>query len=97
MPRGFPPTLNVVVSLSVAVSMTDTDAEPSLETYAKGAANAPRAVVADRTVAPIMSRVKRMTFAPSNQGGTPQWRGCRLWVILHEFAATHRRPERGRT
>src|SRR5689334_7538377 len=40
MPRGFVPALNVAVTLSVAVSMTEIDAEPSFETYAKGAASA---------------------------------------------------------
>src|ERR1700693_2459348 len=60
MPRGFPPTSNVAVSLSVAVSITDTEAEPSLDTYANGAASALRPVAADRTGAPIRSGAKRM-------------------------------------
>src|ERR1700694_1693832 len=68
MPRGFPPTLNVAVSVSGAVSITDTEAEPSLETYANGAASATSAFMADRTIAPIMSRAKRMTVvSPSNE------------------------------
>ena len=41
MPRGFSPTFSVATTLSVAVSMTDTEALPSLETYASAAA-APR-------------------------------------------------------
>src|SRR5437660_8566006 len=39
MPRGFCPTFSVETTLSVAVSITEIVAEPSLETYAKGAAS----------------------------------------------------------
>src|SRR5437660_10452114 len=39
MPRGFCPTFSVQTTLSVAVSITEIVAEPSLETYAKGAAS----------------------------------------------------------
>src|SRR6266853_5034782 len=67
MPRGFPPTSNVAVTLSVAVSITDTEAEPSLDTYANGAASALSAVVAETTVAQIMNRDKRTTVcSPSS-------------------------------
>jgi hypothetical protein len=31
MPRGLPPTLNVAVTLSVTVSITDTVPEPSFD------------------------------------------------------------------
>src|SRR5438105_15440310 len=61
MPRGFPPTSNVAVTLSVAISITVTEAEPSLDTYANGAASAPSDVVAETTVAQIMNRAKRTT------------------------------------
>src|SRR6202521_354846 len=61
MPRGFPPTSNVAVTLSVAVSITDTEAEPSLDTYANGAASALSSIVTDMTVAQITNRAKRMT------------------------------------
>src|ERR1700674_3627305 len=61
MPRGFPPTSNVAVTLSVAVSITDTEAEPSLDTYANGAASALSAIVTDMTVAQITSGARRMT------------------------------------
>src|SRR5437899_3362190 len=40
MPRGFSPIFSVATTLSVAVSMTETDAAPSLETYARGPAAA---------------------------------------------------------
>src|SRR5689334_18559684 len=40
MPRGLPPTLNVAVTLSVAVSITDTVPDPSFEAKATGAATA---------------------------------------------------------
>src|ERR1700687_3044044 len=93
MPRGFPPTLKVAVSLSVAVSITDTVAEPSLDTYANGAAKALRAVAADRIVAPIMSRAKHMTVvSPSNYGGAPQWSLC--YTTLRKLIG---HPDRGRT
>src|SRR6266849_6337179 len=82
MPRGFPPTLNVAVTLSVAVSITDTEAEPSLDTYANGAASALSAVVADMTVAKIMNLAKRMTacspstYAARRNGGGADDRLC---------------------
>src|SRR5438045_8304650 len=64
MPRGFPPTSNVAVTLSVAISITVTEAEPSLDTYANGAASALSVVVAEMTVAQIMNRANMTIFSP---------------------------------
>src|ERR1700681_3061156 len=85
MPRGFPPTSNVAVTLSVAVSITDTEAEPSLDTYANGAASALSAVVAETTVAQIMNRDKRTTGCSPSSYTAPQWSGCGRSVMLHEL------------
>src|SRR5438105_9654917 len=62
MPRGLPPTLNVAVTLSVAISITVTEAEPSLDTYANGAASALSVIVAEMTVAQIMNRANMTIF-----------------------------------
>src|SRR6266480_6447105 len=97
MPRGLPPTLNVAVTLSVVVSITDTEAEPSLDTYANGDASALSAVVVDMTAAQIMDRARRMTTFLLELCGAPQWSRCPQSVMLHEFATTHRHPDRGRT
>src|ERR1700720_3605567 len=85
MPRGFPPTLNVAVTLSVAVSITDTEAEPSLDTYANGAASAVSAVVAETTVAQIMNLNKHTTGCSPSSYAAPQWSRCRRSVMLHEL------------
>src|SRR2546430_17159140 len=51
MPRGFCASLSVAVTRSVAVSMIEIDAEPSLGTYANGAAAAAAVHVAATAIA----------------------------------------------
>src|SRR5207247_2612264 len=69
MPRGFSPIFSVATTLSVAVSMTETDADPSLETYASGAAAAGRQCVQPASAVVSRSRGKFIVGAERNGSG----------------------------
>src|SRR2546421_4114 len=106
----FPRIFSRCTTLSVAVSITDTEAEPSLDTYANGAASAPSDVVAETTVAQIMNRDKRTTgcspssYAARRNGAGADDRLCytscgnssapRSWQNFHCAAHVRFAPER---
>src|ERR1700681_5031197 len=79
MPRGFWASLSVAVTRSVAVSMIEIDAEPSLGTYANGAAT----VVAAHTAADATA--KRIGPCTCTYPGI-ELEAARTIGMLHEFA-----------
>src|SRR5438034_9136379 len=78
MPRGFCASLSVAVTRSVAVSMTEIEAEPSFGTYANGAATP---LVAHASEAATAKCINRDTFAPASN-----WKPRERSAMLHEFA-----------
>src|SRR5690242_7845669 len=85
MPRGLPPTVNVAVTLSVAVSILDTVPEPSLEAYAIGAA-APGSDAAADNAAAIRIWKKRMAAIAPRGAGRSQWSRHKRSVMLHDLS-----------
>src|SRR6266581_351106 len=79
IPRGFWASLSVAMTRSVAVSMTEIDAEPSLGTYAKGAAAAAAAHAAASATAKRINPRTALLRASC-------WKPRERSAMLHEFA-----------
>src|SRR5438067_11874500 len=79
IPRGFCASLSVAVTRSVAVSMTEIDAEPSLGTYAKGTAAAVAAHAAASVTAKLINPRTALLLASS-------WKPRERSAMLHDFA-----------
>src|SRR4029453_17515885 len=76
MPRGFCPSFSVATTLSVAVSMTETDADPSLETYARCAAAAGKQYVQPASAVVSRSRGKFIVGSERNGFGVELYEGA---------------------